>query len=164
MVVLNDANKNFLIQKKYYGSASEAFLRSEAALKIPVRKKYFFFKKFHCLWCPNIYLGGFGWYHFCFCSMTKNVKNASFQILSFWPKKLETMFSANLLIGIYKKFWAFWALEFLKYLKKWLIYKVGKRGGVKNQEISKSVIFKGIWEFQVPKMLRIFCKFPWADL
>ena len=45
MVVLNGANNNFLIQKKDYGSASEAFLRSEAALKIPVRKFLFFFSK-----------------------------------------------------------------------------------------------------------------------
>jgi len=127
MVVLNGANDNFLIQKKYYDFALKAFLRSEAVLKIPVRKKYFFFKKFHCLWCPNIYLGGFWRFHFRFGSMTKNVKNASFQILSFWPKKMEIKFPANPLIGIYKKFWEFWALEFLKYLKKWLIYKVGKQ-------------------------------------
>ena len=41
MVVLNGANDNFLIQKKYYDFALMAFLRSESALKIPVRKKYF---------------------------------------------------------------------------------------------------------------------------
>ena len=46
MVVLNGANDNFIIQKKYYDFALKAFLRSEAALKIPVRKKYFFEKNF----------------------------------------------------------------------------------------------------------------------
>ena len=49
MVLLCGPKDTFLIQKKYYGSASEAFLRSEAALKIPVRKFLFFFKNFHCL-------------------------------------------------------------------------------------------------------------------
>ena len=122
MVPFIGAKDYFLIQKKYYGFAFKAFLRSKAALKIPVRKKLFFFKNFHCLWCPNMYLGGIWWYHFRFGPMSKNVKNAIFQIWTFWAKKLETMFSANLLIGIYIKFWAFWALEFLKYLKKWLIY------------------------------------------
>ena len=81
-------------------------------------------KNFHCLWCPNMYLGGIWWYHFCFGPMTKNVKNAIFHIWLFWPKKMETIFSANLLIAIYNKFWAFWALEFLKNLKKWVFYKV----------------------------------------
>ena len=103
--------------KKKYGFAFKAFLRSKAALKIPVRKKIFFFKNFHCLWCPNLYPDGIWWYHFRFGPMTKNVKNAIFQIWLFWPKKMETIFSANLLIAIYNKFWAFWALEFLKTLR-----------------------------------------------
>ena len=123
MVPFIGAKDNFLIQKKYYGFAFKAFLRSKAALKIPVRKKIFFFKNFHCLWCPNMCLGGIWWYHFRLGPMTKNMKNAIFQIWTFWPKKFETMFSANLLIGISNKFWAFWALEFLKYFKKWLIYR-----------------------------------------
>ena len=53
MVVLNGANDNFLIQKKYYDFALEAFLRSEAALKIPVRKKYFFFRKISLSMMPK---------------------------------------------------------------------------------------------------------------
>ena len=89
MVVLNGANNNFLIQKKYYGSASEAFLRSEAALKIPVRKFLIFFKNFHCLWWPSMYLGGIWCRNFRFSPMAKNVQNAIFQILSFLAKKLQ---------------------------------------------------------------------------
>ena len=76
-------------KKKYYGSASEVFLRSEAALKIPVRKFLFFFKNFHCLWWPSMYLGGIWCHNFRFSPMAKNVKNAIFHILSFWPKKLQ---------------------------------------------------------------------------
>ena len=102
MVVLNDANKNFLIQKKYYGSASEAFLRSEAALKIPVRKFLFFFKNFHCLWWPSMYLVEFGvatfvfplWPKMCkmpffrFCHFKqKNCKKKFLQIISLWFTK-----------------------------------------------------------------------------
>ena len=60
-------------------------------------------------------------------------KNAIFYILSFWPKKLQKKYSTNILIIIFKKFWAFWALEFLKYLFKWLINKVCDWGGVKSQ-------------------------------
>ena len=133
MVVLNGANNNFIIQKKYYGSASEAFLRSEAALKIPVRKFLFFFNNFHYLWWTTMYLGGIWCRNFRFSPMAKNVKNAIFYILSFWPKKLQKKYSTNILIIIFKKFWAFWALEFLKYLFKWLINKVCDWGGVKSQ-------------------------------
>ena len=133
MVVLNGANDNFIIQKKYYDFALKAFLRSEAALKIPVRKFLFFFKNFHCLWWPSMYLGGIWCRNFRFSPMAKNVKNAIFHILSFWPKKLQTMFSANILIIIDIKIWALWALEFLKYLLKWLIYKVCEWGEFKSQ-------------------------------
>ena len=92
MVPLIGAKDIFLIQKKYYGFAFKAFLRSKAALKIPVRKKIFFFKNFHCLWCPNMYLGGIWWYHFRFGPTTKNVKNAIFQIWTFWPKNWKQCF------------------------------------------------------------------------
>ena len=88
MVVLNGANNNFIIQKMYYGSASEAFLRSEAVLKIPVRKFLFFFKNFHCLWWPSMYLGGIWCRNICFSTMAKNVKNAIFHILTFLTKKI----------------------------------------------------------------------------
>ena len=123
MVPFFDAKDCLLIQK----NITVLRLRRSWGPRLPwkylCKKKLFFFKNFHCLWCPNMYLGGIWWYHFCFGPMTKNMKNAIFHIWTFWPKKLETMFSANLLIGIYNKFWAFWALEFLKYLKKWLIYR-----------------------------------------
>ena len=133
MVLLCGPKDTFLIQKKYYGYASEAFLRSEAALKIPVRKFLIFFKNFHCLWWPSMYLGGIWCRNFHFSPMAKNTKNAIFHILSFWPKKLQTMFSANILIIIYIKIWALWALEFLKYLLKWLIYKICEWGEFKSQ-------------------------------
>ena len=133
MVVLNGANTNFIIQKKYYGSASEAFLRSKAALKIPVQNFFVFFQKFHCLWWPSMYVGGIWCRNFRFSPIAKNVKNAIFHILTFLPKKLQKMFSANILIIIYIKIWALWALEFLKYLLNWLIYKVCEWGGVKSQ-------------------------------
>ena len=46
MVVLNGANNNFLIQKKYYGSASEAFLRSRGCPENTCPKFFVFFQKF----------------------------------------------------------------------------------------------------------------------
>ena len=61
MVVLNGANNNFLIQKKDYGSASEAFLRSETALKIPVRKG----SAYKLVW----QLGLFIYYFLCSCTV-----------------------------------------------------------------------------------------------
>ena len=45
MVPLIGVKDNFLIEKKYHGFAFKAFLRSKAALKIPVRKNLKIFEK-----------------------------------------------------------------------------------------------------------------------
>ena len=56
------------LKKKYYGFAFKAFLRSKAALKIPVRKKNIFFQKI------SLYI------------MTKHVSRWILMVsFSFWP-------------------------------------------------------------------------------
>ena len=96
-------------------------------------KKIFFFQKILLSMMPQ-HISRWIWVvSFSFLLYDKKREKCQFSDFVILTKKLEPMFSVNFFIGIYKKFWAFWALEFLKYLKKWLIYKLGKWGAVKNQ-------------------------------
>ena len=73
-------------------------------------------------------------------------------------KKIAKKISAHILIIIFKKFWAFWALEFLKYLFKWLTKYVTEEESKVSKSVNQSFL-KEFGKFECPECSEYFVNY-----